>query len=230
MDDILTDDLGERSQVELLGLLSRHEDESGGTVGQRGGVGGGDGTVLLEGGAEGRNLLEDDTLVLLILTDNGVSLLALDRHRDDLGVEGTLLPCTSSTLVRLDGMRVLGLTSDAVLLSRVFTTVAHGEVVVDIPETVVLERVAGGELAKGRVLTGQEEAMKAPVSVRVKKGRAINTHGALLMLSIPPAATTERSPSLIDWAASMTDFMPLAQTLLIVVASELDLRPEERAT
>ena len=55
-------------------------------------------------------------------------------------------------------------------------------------------------------------------------------YGALLMLSIPPAATTELSPSLMLWAASMTDFIPLAQTLLMVVASEVDFKPEARAT
>jgi hypothetical protein len=230
---VLTDNLGERSKVELLGLVSRHEDQSRGTIGERGRVGGGDRTVLLEGGAEGRDLLEDDALVLLILADNGVPLLALDRHGDDLGVKGTLLPCTCRALVGLDGMVVLRLTGDAVLLSRVLTTVAHGEVVVDIPETVGLERVTGGELAERRVRAGQEEAAKIPESIprsrRVKCwGRS--TYGALLMLSIPPAATTERSPSLMDWAASMTAFMPLAQTLLMVVASELDLRPDERAT
>ena len=110
------------------------------------------------------------------------------------------------------------------------TTVAHGKVVVDIPETVILKGVAGGELAKGRVLTGQEEAMRFLMSVHAGSKTLGITHGALLMLSIPPAATTDLSPSLMDWAASMTDFMPLAQTLLMVVASDVSLMPAPRAT
>ena len=50
------------------------------------------------------------------------------------------------------------------------------------------------------------------------------------MLSIPPAATTDRSPSLMLCAARMMDFKPLAHTLLIVVASELVWRPAASAT
>jgi hypothetical protein len=39
------------------------------------------------------------------------------------------------------------------------------------------------------------------------------------MLSIPPATITPLCPSWMLWLASMIDFMPLAQTLLMVVAS-----------
>jgi len=49
------------------------------------------------------------------------------------------------------------------------------------------------------------------------------------MLSIPPAATMLRSPDWIACAARMTDFMPDAQTLLIVVASDETLKPAARA-
>lgn len=56
------------------------------------------------------------------------------------------------------------------------------------------------------------------------------THGALLMLSMPPATTTLLYPDSILWAASMMDFKPLAQTLLIVVASEEVFMPALSAT
>jgi hypothetical protein len=39
------------------------------------------------------------------------------------------------------------------------------------------------------------------------------------MLSIPPATITPLCPSWMLWLANMIDFMPLAQTLLMVVAS-----------
>ena len=55
-------------------------------------------------------------------------------------------------------------------------------------------------------------------------------HGALLMLSMPPATTTFLYPDSILWAASMMDFRPLAQTLLMVVASDEDFMPAARAT
>ena len=50
------------------------------------------------------------------------------------------------------------------------------------------------------------------------------------MLSIPPAATTSRSPSAIAEAASMVAFMPDAQTLFTVVASDECPNPDNSAT
>lgn len=50
------------------------------------------------------------------------------------------------------------------------------------------------------------------------------------MLSMPPAATTSLYPEKMLWAANMIDFMPLAQTLLMVVASDLCFMPDARAT
>lgn len=151
------DNLGERGQPKLLGLLSGHEDEGRCAIAQGGGVGRSDGTTSLEGRAERRNFLKDDPGIFLVLTDNGVSLLALDGDGDNLGVKSALLPCTSSALVRLNGMRVLGLTSDAMLLSSSLAAIAHGEVVVGIPKAVGLKGVAGSELAEWRVLARQEE-------------------------------------------------------------------------
>lgn len=54
-------------------------------------------------------------------------------------------------------MRVLSLAGDAAFFGSGFTTVAHGLVVEDIPQTVKLERVDGGELAKDGVLAGKQE-------------------------------------------------------------------------
>ena len=50
------------------------------------------------------------------------------------------------------------------------------------------------------------------------------------MLSIPPATTTLLYPDEILCEARMMDLRPLAQTLLMVVASELGFMPEPRAT
>ena len=50
------------------------------------------------------------------------------------------------------------------------------------------------------------------------------------MLSIPPATTTDLYPDEMLCEASMIDLRPDAQTLLIVVASELVFIPAPRAT
>ena len=50
------------------------------------------------------------------------------------------------------------------------------------------------------------------------------------MLSIPPATTTLLCPEAIVWEASIIVLRPLAQTLLMVVASDLTERPAPSAT
>lgn len=55
-------------------------------------------------------------------------------------------------------MRILGLTSDAVLLGGVLTTVAHRELVVHVPKRIVLECVKSLELAKRGVGARDEES------------------------------------------------------------------------
>lgn len=136
---VLTDDLGQRSQVEFLGLLCRHEDQSRGTIAQRRRVCSSDDTTVLEGGPEGGNLIEDDTGILLVFTNDSITLLALNGDRNNLSIEGTFLPSTSGALVRFDGMFVEGLTGQAMLHRGVLATVTHGKVVVGIPETIGLQ-------------------------------------------------------------------------------------------
>ncbi len=50
------------------------------------------------------------------------------------------------------------------------------------------------------------------------------------MLSIPPATIMFLSPAIIAYAAIVTAFIPLAQTLLIVVAGMSSLISAPRAT
>jgi len=65
-------DEGEGLEVEGGGLLGTHEDQRAGTVVELGGVGGRDGANLLEGRLQRGDLVKFDSLVLLVLGDDGV--------------------------------------------------------------------------------------------------------------------------------------------------------------
>ena len=56
------------------------------------------------------------------------------------------------------------------------------------------------------------------------------TYGALLILSVPPAATTPLYPLATACAPNITAFSPLAHTLFTVVASDSVLIPAPSAT
>ena len=229
-----TDNFREWCGAKLLCLLRGHQDESRRAIVQTRRVRSSDCTTVgLERGTKRGDLLVDDTLVLLVLAHDGIALLALDRHRRDLRVERARLPRPLSTTVRLDGVRVLRFAGDGVLVRGGLATVAHREFVVDVPQTVGLERVSRFKLAEDGILTGKKEARdEISQDGKYTSGRRIasDTYGALLILSIPPAATTLLYPEEMLCAASMMDFIPLAQTLLIVVASEEVLMPAPNAT
>jgi hypothetical protein len=55
-------------------------------------------------------------------------------------------------------MLILSLTGNVVFEGSRFTTVAHGLVVVRVPETIELEGVSSLEFTECRVLSGDEEA------------------------------------------------------------------------
>lgn len=114
---------------------------------------------MLECGLQCGDLLIDDLLVFFILLYDDIALLALDRDRRDLRRKRACLPCALRSLVRLDGMSVLGFPRDLVLLRTSLTAETHGGLVISVQETVVLERVLGLELAEDGVLAGNEEAM-----------------------------------------------------------------------
>lgn len=88
----LAEDAGDGLEAGALGLVGGHEDEGGGTVGELGGVGGGDrASVALEGGGEGANLVGLEVLELLVVGNNGVALLGGNGDGGDLGPEPAVL-------------------------------------------------------------------------------------------------------------------------------------------
>lgn len=151
---LLTDDLGEGLEAELFGFGGAHEDDGRSAIIEWGGVGSSDSssTIRLERGPESGDLVEHDFLVLFILGDDGLlALLVLDSDRDDLAVKDFCFVRLGGTLVRLDRMAILDLASDIVLLRRVLCAVAHVEIIIHVPETIVQQAVFGSDVSKDRV-------------------------------------------------------------------------------
>lgn len=144
----VAEDLGEGLEAVLLDSLARGEDDGGGTVVDGRGVGGGDSAVLLEDGADATELVLEELGEVLVLVDDNLALAGLDRDGGDLVLEETLLPGLLSALVRAQALVVLHLTGDAELLGGVLGAVAHGELVVDVEESVNNERVLALEVTE----------------------------------------------------------------------------------
>jgi hypothetical protein len=84
-----------------FGFLARHHDERRGAVVEARGIGGGDGAVLLEGGAQPATLRPGAGADIFVVGDDRVALAALDRDRGDLVLEPAFAaraprPCSAS--------------------------------------------------------------------------------------------------------------------------------------
>ena len=147
-------DAGERLGTDPLRLVSAGEDNSTGAVVEGRGVGSSHSSVLVERRSEGGELFELDVLVLLVLGDDDLTLAVGKGDGGNLVGKRVGLPCLSGAAVRLDSVGVLGLTGDVLLLGRVLGAVAHVDLVGDIVQTVLDDRVESLHVAKG-VASGQ---------------------------------------------------------------------------
>jgi len=84
----------------------------------------------------------------------------LDHHWSDFLLELAGLPGSGGTLIALDGMGVLLFSCDTMLASSCLSAVAHGEVVGDFPETIVLHRVDELSMTKSRILACDQEPIE----------------------------------------------------------------------
>ena len=112
----VADQLAERGHAELVGLGLGHHDDRGATVGDLGGVAGGDGAALVEGGAQlaerlGRGLRAD---TLVGVDDHRVALPLGHVDRDDLVGEPAVLDGGGGALVGEGAEGVLALAGHAV--------------------------------------------------------------------------------------------------------------------
>lgn len=122
------EDLGDGLDVELLELFLAHQQQGGGTVGERGGVGGRDGTaLLLEHRPKLGRLGLVEVLRLLVGIDDHVRLATSGSNldRDNLVGKSLLLLRFKGLLVRSDTVAILVLARERVLAGTEFGLETH---------------------------------------------------------------------------------------------------------
>ncbi len=142
------------AQRRALGFLGGHQDQRGGAVGDRAGIGGGDGTVLAERRPEARDLLQVGGQRLLVVLHHALALAAGDGDRDDFRRQRAIGDGGLGALERFDGIGVHLLAGHAVLVGgllgeRTHQTAGTG-VLQAVEEHVVLDlAVAHAQAAAG---------------------------------------------------------------------------------
>ncbi len=160
----VADNFGEDTRV-LAVLLSNGavaEDESAGAVVEGGRVGGGDraSSVADKGRLQGGDLFKLDVVEALVGIDDGLALAALDSHGGNFFGKGLVGPGLLGVAVRLDGVLVLLLAGNVVLLDGVLAAVAHVELLVDIGEAVFDQTVLHLGVAKGGESAGAVDVVR----------------------------------------------------------------------
>lgn len=132
-----SDELANDGLAELLGDITAHQQNGGGTVGDLTGVTGVDGTIFGKGGAElSKGLGGDtgtDTLILgngNLLDLTGLEVFVLDGERRDFLVKETLLLGLEGLLLRSSSESVLRGTGDLEITGHVLRELAHGNLAV----------------------------------------------------------------------------------------------------
>ena len=121
--------------------LAAGQKGDGGAVVDGRGVARRDGALLLEGGAQLRELLEVDPGRLLVLADDHLPLARLLHHRDDLVVEDPVPQRRLRLLVGGDGKAVLELAVEAVVLRAFLGDHTHVLAAVRVGQAVVHQQV-----------------------------------------------------------------------------------------
>lgn len=157
-------DLGERLDVHLLHLGGRSEHNGRGTIVERRRVGSGNGTVLVKHGSKRRDLFELDVFVFFILRNDHIALLVREGDGCDFVGESVGFPRLGGSAVGFNRKGILLLAGDRELLGRVLGTVAHGDLVVDVVQTVLdngverLDVAVGGASRKIVAVVGQVQS------------------------------------------------------------------------
>ncbi|KAI6748131.1 hypothetical protein HG531_008673 [Fusarium graminearum] len=143
-----TKNLGNGLKVELLELGLRNEDNGGGTIVDGGSVGSSDGTVRLESRAHGLELVNVQVLDLVVTLDldGGLATATRDLDRDNLSEE-TSLSSSLGLLVRVDGVLVLSLTGEVVVIDTELSRDTHVVLLKGVGQTVLEDTVDEGLVA-----------------------------------------------------------------------------------
>lgn len=131
-------------------LVAQNKSASSVVKGRRVGGSDGAGAVTDKGRLQGGDLLELDVQVPLVSVDDDLALAVLNGNGGDFVSKGLVSPSFLCVAVRLDGVFVLLLTGDVVLLDSVLAAVAHVELGVDISQPILDQAVLELGVSKGR--------------------------------------------------------------------------------
>src|SRR5699024_5839169 len=104
--------------------------QCGSAVGDGAGAGGGDGAVLAESGPEAGDLGRIAAARLLVLRDLDFAFTGLDRDRHDLARETAVCYRLAGAIEGFDGVVVLRVAAEAVVVGGVLGEGAHGAALV----------------------------------------------------------------------------------------------------
>lgn len=146
----------------LLGNGLAAEDKSRGAVVEGRRVGGSDGSSAVADKCrlERGDLFKLDVHETLVGVDDNLALARLDGNGGDFIGKGLVSPRLLGIAVRLNGVLVLLLSGDVVLLDGVFAAVAHVELVVDVGETILDQAVLKLGVAKGGKAAGAVDVVR----------------------------------------------------------------------
>jgi hypothetical protein len=134
-------DASEGRKATLLGDFLSHNDEGACTIVKLGGVSSSDSAVLGECWLKTGHLVWEELLALLILVDTLLLALVVLHDINDFPIEEALGLSLSCALIRFDGVLILRFTCDAKLAAGLFCARSHEHVVVNVSETVKLNRI-----------------------------------------------------------------------------------------
>ena len=116
---------GQGFEAALFRLGFAHQQQCGGAVGDGGGVGGGHGTVFLEGRTQARDLVDVGVVGLFVILDDDLTLAGLHGHRDDFLFQQAFLDGFLGAGQGLDGVLVHLLAAVAFLVRHILGESAH---------------------------------------------------------------------------------------------------------
>lgn len=165
---LISDDSCKRFQTSLLGCFLSHQNNSASTIINLRCVSCGNSSILSEGRLQAGELIWKEFLALLILTVSLFLSLVVSLHNiNDLPIKNSLLLSLSCLVIRLYCVLILCLSGDAKLAADLLCARAHKNVVVNVCESIELNRIHSldvaipGGLSQEEIVRGLRHALEA---------------------------------------------------------------------
>ncbi len=206
------DDARQRFDAELFSGGCAHQHHGGRAVGNRRGVGGGDGAVLLEGGLERGDLFRHGLGGGFVGVDHRVALAAGDGDGRDFPLEAAVFRGGAGAAQRFQRERVLLFAREGILGGAIFSEHAHGlALVVGVFQAIQGHVVVHGVVAVTVALAALEQQVRGVAHAFLAAGdddvggargeQIMAEHGGL----------QARAADLVDGGASHTQRQACAQ-------------------